>query len=818
MKKLIGALWILAIALVATFFLSSGPSETQEFKLEYKDTAVAPATPVIVSVGVIPSIVSPVATASASKSAVDVTPAALPVGIATAPVSPVSSTVAMAQPASKPAPSQSPSNTTAPASATPAKKRLIVASEASDERLKAASVKTGWSFEHAKGIALNDSSLHLTADDRFIFICKMFDPAMAPEKVSAVAPQTSTFTVTPPVVTAASVFQLHSRPGAARVLYLDFNGHSIPANVGYLWDFTVPYVTPAFQLAGTSTVLDQRNLNVIRDIWLRVSDDFSAWDIDVTTEQPLPTAQGQRCVIGGSSVDFFLALDGSDGTYVGGVASPYSFGGAFYDTAPTSAYLDGNDSPNFVFIDFGLKSISPTTTNNAIIAACVSHEVGHTLGLAHWGESKALGAKSDKGYTTGHTVTGLTGVTTTCAIMGNSGLVGWPNACMLNQWSRGDYPYAKAATSDGTQDDIAVISLLASPLTSVGLDDHGDTLLTATSLGNANTITLDGVIASSGDVDLIKIVAAKGMLTVGGVVSYSRPDLKLGISLLNSSGVALAKSYTTSVMGNSVAYSIPSTGTYYIKVNGVGYDPAVSASAQVWTNTGITGTVVGTSAGFTNYGSIGRYSLSGTWTAIANNAPVAIITSDSNGGKAPITIGFSGTSSTDSDGIVSSWVWNFGDTLSSNNTSTLATPSHTYIAPGTYTVTLQVKDNAGASSLVASKIITTTGVLPAEVKIASITPVWTVANSYQGVLSADIALVDQYGQPLRNVLVYVTVSGLVNGKASAKSDTYGHVYISCPKIANTATGTVTFTVTSLVLKGYPWLTTHDTGNPCVLTR
>jgi len=271
-------------------------------------------------------------------------------------------------------------------------------------------------------------------------------------------------------------------------------------------------------------------------------------------------------------------------------------------------------------------------------------------------------------------------------------------------------------------------------------------------------------------------------------------------------------------LANSLIYVVPTPGYYYIKVNGLGYDSAASASAQVWTNSGITGTVVGTSAAFTNYGSIGRYSLSGTWTAVANNAPVANITSDANGGLAPITIGFSGTGSSDADGIVSSYAWNFGDTLSSNNTSTLATPSHTYIAPGTYTVTLQVKDNAGASSLVASKIITTTGVLPAEVKIASITPVWTVANSYQGVLSADIALIDQYGQPLRNVLVYVTVSGFVNGKASAKSDASGHVYISCPKIANTAKGTVTFTVTSLVLKGYPWLTTHDTGNPCVLTR
>jgi PKD repeat protein len=51
-------------------------------------------------------------------------------------------------------------------------------------------------------------------------------------------------------------------------------------------------------------------------------------------------------------------------------------------------------------------------------------------------------------------------------------------------------------------------------------------------------------------------------------------------------------------------------------------------------------------------------------------------------------------SSTDSDGTIASRAWNFGDSSSSTATN----PSHTYAAAGTYSVTLTVTDNGGASN------------------------------------------------------------------------------------------------------------------------
>jgi PKD repeat protein len=54
--------------------------------------------------------------------------------------------------------------------------------------------------------------------------------------------------------------------------------------------------------------------------------------------------------------------------------------------------------------------------------------------------------------------------------------------------------------------------------------------------------------------------------------------------------------------------------------------------------------------------------------------------------------------------IPQSWLWDFGD----NNTSTLQNPTHTYSAPGTYTVKLVVTNILGTDSLVRSSYISIT--------------------------------------------------------------------------------------------------------------
>ncbi|MFI7589619.1 PKD domain-containing protein [Spongisporangium articulatum] len=90
-----------------------------------------------------------------------------------------------------------------------------------------------------------------------------------------------------------------------------------------------------------------------------------------------------------------------------------------------------------------------------------------------------------------------------------------------------------------------------------------------------------------------------------------------------------------------------------------------------------------------NKGATGTASTNVTVTAPANQSPTAAITPSCTN----LACSFSSAGSTDPDGTIASYAWNFGD----GTTSTQANPSRTYAAAGTYTVTLTVTDNKGAT-------------------------------------------------------------------------------------------------------------------------
>ena len=78
----------------------------------------------------------------------------------------------------------------------------------------------------------------------------------------------------------------------------------------------------------------------------------------------------------------------------------------------------------------------------------------------------------------------------------------------------------------------------------------------------------------------------------------------------------------------------------------------------------------------------------------ANQPPTA----DPNGpytGVVDVPVMFDGTGSSDPDGSIASYDWDFGD----GNTGTGPQPQHAYSVPGTYDVTLTVTDDAGDTSV-----------------------------------------------------------------------------------------------------------------------
>jgi len=74
-----------------------------------------------------------------------------------------------------------------------------------------------------------------------------------------------------------------------------------------------------------------------------------------------------------------------------------------------------------------------------------------------------------------------------------------------------------------------------------------------------------------------------------------------------------------------------------------------------------------------------------------NQLPAACLEAEPATGTAPLDVTFDGRCSTDTDGFISSWLWDFGDGVSTAG----AEVTHTYSAPGDYTATLTVIDNDG---------------------------------------------------------------------------------------------------------------------------
>ena len=179
--------------------------------------------------------------------------------------------------------------------------------------------------------ALNDKDIGYDAkEQRLIYACEgLAVPEGAPEPIAAdaggsVAPGDADPT------DLSLAFKLHSRPGAAKKLLLDFTGHSATGTVWNSQWARAEIATPAYDVDGNPAAFsDVERANIIA-IWRAVAEDYAAFDVDVTTEETDPltgaplalSGSGARAVIGGSSYDWY-------GAGAGGVAYVGTFGARF---------------------------------------------------------------------------------------------------------------------------------------------------------------------------------------------------------------------------------------------------------------------------------------------------------------------------------------------------------------------------------------------------------------------------------------------------------------------------------------------------------
>jgi len=83
-----------------------------------------------------------------------------------------------------------------------------------------------------------------------------------------------------------------------------------------------------------------------------------------------------------------------------------------------------------------------------------------------------------------------------------------------------------------------------------------------------------------------------------------------------------------------------------------------------------------------------------------NEPPLAVITVSEPQGKAPLSITFSAADSSDPDGSIAAYLWDFGDGSSASG----VTVEHSYTEAADYTVTLQVQDDGGETVSVSTLI------------------------------------------------------------------------------------------------------------------
>jgi len=319
------------------------------------------------------------------------------------------------------------------------------------------------------------------------------------------------------------------------------------------------------------------------------------------------------------------------------------------------------------------------------------------------------------------------------------------------------------------------------------IDDHSNSIAAATPLtvstaAGLTSLSGGGVIERPTDVDVFSFVAGVGSVTISVLPAPRGPKLDILASLRNGAGVVLATSNPVDSLPATLAANITVPGTYYVTVDGTGK-----------------GDPLGT--GYTDYGSIGQYTLSGSAQASVSQPPNAVATATPTSGVAPVTVNFSGAGSTDPDGSVVAYSWNFGD--GSGQTGG-ATAQHVYSVPGRYTATLTVTDNSGLTGSQGLTIIVDPQVTITTMYVADIAMSLRSVHKTSADAQALVAVRDSNGNLLPGATVSGSWSGVVSGNGSAVTDSSGVATFRSQRVKPASASLYTFTVTGVTLSGYAY--------------
>jgi subtilisin-like proprotein convertase family protein len=198
------------------------------------------------------------------------------------------------------------------------------------------------------------------------------------------------------------------------------------------------------------------------------------------------------------------------------------------------------------------------------------------------------------------------------------------------------------------------------------------------------------------------------------------------------------------------------------------------------------------------------------------SAPKLTLSYSGSGGNAAPVANFSAAvsglgvnftdSSTDSDGTIVSRAWSFGD----GTTSTATSPSKTYAAAGTYTVSLTVTDNGGATH---TKTVSVTATASGA-QTYSNTVDYTISDNTT--VNSPIAVSGRSGNAPSNASVTVAIEHTYQGDLKvdlmAPDGTLYSIHNRTGGSADDVKKTVTLNLSSEALNGTWTLRVNDNGN------